>query len=261
MNALTFVSAVRRRLNNPLMGSPSPRQILDRGFDAYRMIGIKANNTGHAWATDEFTLTATTGVRRYDVTTSLAPRFSKPLLVATVPSSVAGVNEPELPLDFTQIEQLPRDWAWLNSSGINWSLWQGDVTQSARWVAFYRTISDTAGFKMWMEIRPTPIATELYRVLYEVGNWQGLMTASAAPTFQLPFPELDAYFIAWTAQSLLPLTRYSSDPSADVGQLQGLAAGLESDLRIYDPIVEAFLASLTVTDLVYGESFADSLGL
>src|SRR5881394_1164506 len=110
MTPQDLIFQVRRRMNNPLYQSPSPRQILDRAIDEYRNATMRANNTGNAWAVKEFTLTTVDGQRRYVIS---AADFSKALLIATVPSSVPGVVEPEIPLEFTQIEQLPNDWEFL----------------------------------------------------------------------------------------------------------------------------------------------------
>jgi hypothetical protein len=259
MLALRFVNLVRRRLDHPLPQKPSPRLVLDHGFAAYRHLTTRANNTGNAWAMDEIVLNTTADTRRYDLTT-IAPRFSKALLVSTVPAANSG--EPELTLDFTQIEQIPRDWAWLQDSGFEFSLWDGLVAQKARLIAFYRQIAAGAtGFKNWLEIRPTPAADEQYRIVYQVGDWQRLADATNLSTFIFPFPELDYYFIAVAAYTLLPHTEWSQDEERDAKKRNMIEAVLKNEIASYQPTVDAFIANLAHTDIVWADSYADSLGL
>jgi len=251
-----LITRIRRRMGKPLPQSPSPKEITDRAIAFYRNATMQANNTGNAWATQEFTLTTDASVRRYEIT---VPDFSKALLVCTVPSSEPGVTQPELPLEFTQLEQLPNDWAFLNDTGWYWSLWWGTVSQRARYSAFYRMVDGSAGFKNFMEIRPTPIADEQYRILYQVGDWSQSMESNL--NFKFPFPELDYYFEALTANSLLSVARWSNDPAYNDAEYKRLSFGLVQDLALYKPTWDAYVASLSVTDIVYCDSFSDFMGI
>lgn len=253
MTPLKLITEVRRRLNGPLAQSPSPRVILDRALAEYRNAVIGANNSGNAWAVNEYTLTATADTRRYEIT---AADFSKALLIATVPAAT-GPIEPEMPLEFTQLERLPEDWAFLRDVGY-WSLWWASVSQKARFAAFYRQ-KEAAGFKNYIEIRPTPDAGEQYRVLYQVGDFTGSVTSDL--DFALPFPELDFYFVTLIADALLPYTRWSNDKNDDGDQLKMLAARFQTDLARYQKTYDDWIASLSVGDIVYADSYADSLGI
>lgn len=254
MTPIQLIAQVRRRLNHPLHQTPSVRQILDRAINEYRNATMTANNTGNAWSVDEFTLTALADTRRYEIT---APGFSKALLVSTIPSSVPGTVEPEQALEFTQIEQLPRDWAWL-ADFSDWSLWAWNVSQKARYAAVFREVAST-GYKNYIEIRPTPEAGEQYRVLYQVGDFSGYVTSSL--DFALPFPEFDFYFTTLVADCLLPITRWSADDAADERFAKNLSGGYIKDLSRYQRTFDDFIAGLSVTDIVYAESFADHCSL
>lgn len=256
MNSVQFINRVRRRLNNPLAQAPTDRQILDRGIDELRNATMTANNTGNAWAVEEYTVTTEADTRRYEVT---ANDFGKALLVCTVPSTVPGVVEPEMPLQFTQLEQLPRDWAWLSDTGWWWSLWLCDVSQRSRYAAFFNFLDGSAGFKTVMEIRPTPQAGELYRVLYQVGDWSQSMNSTVA--FQFPFPSLDFHFVTLISDSLLPVARWTHDENANIRQAVALERGYAKDLERSTPTWEDYISSLSVSDIVWSESFADYQGL
>jgi hypothetical protein len=254
LNPLQLINQVRRRLRDPLNQSPTPRQILDRAIDEYRNAVMRANNTGNAWAVKEFTITTLDNVRRYETT---ATDFSKALLVATVPSSTPGVVEPETALEFTQLEQLPRDWEFLAKMS-SWSLWGWNIPQNARYAACYRSV-ETTGFKNYIEIRPTPDAGEQYRVLYQVGDFSGSIASDLS--FNFPFPELDFYFQTLVCDGLLPMTRWSADEAADDSLMKKLGTQYLKDLARYEQTFMNFVASLSNTDIVYGESFADYAGL
>lgn len=222
-------------------------------MDEYTNSTLKANNTGNAWAVNEYTQTAVADTRRYEITVA---DFSKALLVATVPSSVTGVVEPEKVLEFTQLEQLPKDWAYLADTG-GWSLWFDNVSQRGRYVAVYRR-SEASGFKVYLEIRPTPKAGELYRVLYQVGDWSGNIPTDL--NFAFPFPELNFYFLTLVSDSLLPISRWSADAKENDAEMKRLSYGFTKDLARYQQTFDNFVASLSVSNMVMAESYADYAG-
>lgn len=222
---------------------------MQRGLDEYENAVGRANNTGNAWGINEFTLTTTADTRRYEIT---AADFGKALTVTTVPDSVYA---PESNLEFTQLEQLPNDWAWLSQTSNNWfGLWQGYISQSARYVAFYRKLGAT-GFKHYLEIRPAPIAGELYRVLYQVGQWSSSIPSDL--DFELPLPQLNFYFIALVSLGLLDSAKWADgeDKSAK------LRASLNFDLVRYEDTFKNYIASLSTAQVVFSESYADFCGL
>lgn len=210
---------------------------------------MKANNTGNAWAIKEYTLETEADTRRYEIEDA---DFGKPLLIATVPSSTPGIVEPEQTLEFTQLEQLPNDWAYLSNNSY-WSLWLWGTSQKARYAAFYRQL-DATGFKNYLEIRPTPAADEEYRVLYQVGDWSASVTSDL--NFAFPFPELDFYFVTLVSDCLLYKCRWADGKD----QKAELEAAFGKDLSRYQRTFDDYIASLTVTDIVYAESFADHCG-
>jgi hypothetical protein len=250
MNPQQLIFQVRQRMNNPLYQSPSPRQILNRAIDEYRNAVVRANNTGNAWAVKEYTLTTIDGQRRYQIA---AADFSKALLIATIPDPTPGIIQPEVALEFTQLEQLPNDWEFLAKTA-SWSLWSYGVTQMARFAAHYREV-DAGGFTNYLEIRPTPGANETYRVLYQVGDFSGGIASTM--DFKFPFPELDFYFLTLVCDGLLPLARWTNDGASDEKQGKMLSNQYAKDLIRYEQTFRDFIASLTVSDIVYSDSFAD----
>jgi hypothetical protein len=257
MQPSELISKVRKRLRSsdglPLFQSPSPETILEIGVSEFQNATMRVNNKGDAWAIKEYVLTTTDDTRRYLIT---QPDFGKALSVVTVPEDSRHF---ELELEFTELEQIPNDWAWLSNTQSAASLWQSyGVSQSARYVAFYRQL-ETGGFKNYMEIRPSPIVGENYRVLYQVGEW-GSQIASDL-NFAFPFPEVGYYFIALTANCLLPYTRWTSDAVMDAATKAELKNQFVEDLQRYQETFDNFVASLHRPQLVYAESFADAIGL
>lgn len=252
MLPLEIIDRVRERLRDPIAQRPSPKRILARALDEYQNAVQTANNLGDAWAIGEFTLTAQAGIRRYEITQM---DFGKPLLVATVP---ADDYERELSLEFTQVEQLPKDWAWLKDVG-NWGLlWQWDVSHSARYVAFWRAL-EAKGYKYYCELRPVPTKAEDYRILYQVGEW-----ASKLPEdldFAFPLRELDFYFTALVALGVLDDTRWSRDEAADLRRAAQIKESLLFDLGRYKETFDNYIASLSQSQTVMAESYADYVGL
>lgn len=251
MTPLAFIDRIRRRLDGPLHQTPSPKQILELGIDEYSNATMKANNSGNAWAVKELTVTALADTRRYEIT---AADFAKALLVATVPQN--ELQEPEMILEFTQIEQIPREWAWLSDSP-SFSLWLWNVSQNARYAAVFRESTST-GFRNYLELRPTPEAGEEYRVLYQVGNWSGGITSDNLIDFKLPFPELDFYFITLVADGLLAYCKWSNDPVENAMKAKTLSQSFEKALARYDQTFRDFIASLSVSDIVYADSFGET---
>lgn len=233
--------------------SPDPKTILRRARDEYQHATQKVSNRGDAWAIKEFTLAASTNVRRYLISQA---DFGKALLVATVPEDAQHY---EIELEFTQLEQLPTQWAWLSSTQSAYSLWYSSgVSQSARYVAFFRQL-DATGFQNYLEIRPTPKAAENYRILYQVGEWGSQLPASLV--FAFPFPELDFYFVTLVANCLLPVTRWTENAEADRAAKTELKLALVEDLQRYQSTFDDFVSSLSHSKMVFADSFADHLGL
>lgn len=246
LTPIKFINTVRRRLDGPLYQSPSPRAILDRAIDDYRDAVVSANNTKNAWAVNEYVITAQADTRRYEITPT---DFSKPLLVASVP---ATSGSPEEVIEMSQIEQLPREWAWLDDSSAGYSLWFSTVR--SLWAAVYRR-SEADGFHSYIEFRPTPRAGEQYRILYQVADFKQNINKDNLIDFQLPFPELDFYFIALVAKNLLPYTRWSGSLEADMLKKKELKEGLLEDLERYQKTFDDFISSLSTSDIVYAEPF------
>lgn len=261
MLAPELITKVRRILDNPHAQAPSPRDIIDRAIAEYSDAMNAVNNKADAWSVDEVELTTTADTRRYDVT-AIAPSFSKALAVVTVPSAVAGVIEPEVILEQSSLEQLPKEWAYLADVNWVWSLWADNVTQKGRFVAFYRQVAnDGTGYKQYLEIRPTPEAGEKYRILYQVGNIQDRILPANAMSFVFPLPELDHYFLALIAKGVLYKCRWSDDVNSDRVRRQEIENQLVFDLTRYNKTYQEFTASLTQTQMLTAESYADFLGL
>jgi hypothetical protein len=246
LTPIKFIDNVRRRLDGPLYQSPNPRTILDRAIDAYRNAVTTANNTGNAWAVNELIITALADTRRYEIT---AADFSKVLLIASVPQRP---NDPEEVIEMSQIEQLPREWAWLNGDTAWYSLWYNSARSI--WAAAFRK-SEANGFHSYLEFRPTPKAGEQYRVLYQIGDFKQNINKDNLIDFQLPFPELDFYFIALVAKSLLAYTRWSNSLEADMLKKKELSQAFDEDLAKYQNTFDDFIANLSTSDIVYAEEF------
>jgi len=257
MTPAELITRVRERLGeNVLPQSPSPLQILRRGVDEYQNATIRGNNTGNAWAVSEFVLTTQSDTRRYAIE---VPDFSKALLVSTVPN-YASTYKGERLLNFTQIEQIPNDWSWLSENAGGWyGLWSGSLGGRATYVAFYRQTAGFDGFKNFMEIRPTPGDGEDYRILYQVGDWSKSMGSDLG--FEFPFSDVNFYFTTLVADGLLPYAKWSNNAAEDMEMRKMLKMAFTEDLQRYEQTFRDFIASLSVTGIVWGESYADFVGL
>lgn len=258
MQPSEIISRVRKRLRSsdglPLAQSPSPTAILERAVDEFQNCTQKVSNRGDAWSIKEFVLTTEDNVRRYLIE---QPDFGKALLVATIPEDNRHL---EMELEFTQLEQLPNDWAWLSNTQSGFGLWCGwGVSQRARYVAFFRQLESSGGFRPYMEIRPAPVADEEYRILYQVGEWGSQISSDLL--FAFPFPEVGYYFVALVANCLLPITRWTADKVGDMATKTEIKAGLIEDLQRYQPVFDDFVSSLNHPKMIFAESYADSLGL
>lgn len=237
------------------MQAPSPRQIVARGIDEYANAVMRANNTGNAWAVKEHTLTADEGIRRYDL--SDVPAFGKALLITYLPQS-SGPGDPEIPLEFTQIEQLPREWGWLADTG-EYSFWGLLGWRRRRqYAAVFRTL-ETDGFRSNIEIRPTPKGGDQFRILYQVGQWEPAVRERLQDdvNFDFPFPELDFYFTSLVAHAMLPYTKWTAAEAMNAVKRSELKTALQEDMFRYETTFSDWVRSLSVTDQVFAVNYLE----
>lgn len=244
---LTEIFGVRAMLNSPLNQSPSVLQIVEELEAEYQTLSNDLNNTSNAWAVETYTLTATQGVRAYQIT---ATDFFKALVVTTVPANDAA---PENVLEFTELEHLPQEWSWLGENHGQLL----DSRHSSALIAFYRKLG-TTGEEIWCEIRPTPIQTETYKITYMVGDWWSRVFGNSNYTYSLPHPPMKHLIRAMVAKNLLlkGAVKWSYDPAENLRRAQFTLQSLEDKIARYNKIYQEYKDGLDGADIVYTTSWA-----
>lgn len=253
--ALDEVLGVRSLLNNPLSQAPSFKDILEELEAEYQNVFNETNNTGNAWQVCEYTLTTTEGQRRYRIA---PPQFYKALAVTTVPAD--DNTDPQYPLEFTELEHLPQEWAWLGEN-------KGQLLYSshdAQMVAFYRKLGKM-GAEQWVELRPTPTRTQQYTILYQITDWWVTNSTSLDSTShplsstKMPHSSQRFYIRALVAQNLL-LTgkvQWQFDDKFNLEMGKIVADGLKTKIERYKPVFDEYKDSLDNPDITYISSWAD----
>lgn len=246
------IMGVRSLFGGCLPNSPSNEQIAEELCATYQDVSNKANNTGAAWQVETYTLVVTAGTRIYQLDPALVTKFYKALNVTTVPANDA---EPEVPLEFTEIEYLPQEWAWLAQN-------QGQLmfsNHASGLVAFYRKIDDTVGEQIWAELRPTPNKTESYKILYQVGAWwDGVFSASGQElTAILPNKEYRFHFRSIVARNLLRADKVRWSYGDDTTKYARIYKGLDDRINEGKQAFEDHLATLDNSDIVELMSWSD----
>lgn len=238
------ISLVRAELSAPLApftNAPSDLQIADELMSEYQHSINQIGNKSTARHSGTATLSVVAGTRAYQVSDAA---FGKPLLVTTVPTD--NNVYPEYPLEFTELEQIGREWAWLDNA--NGSLWYSN--HSAYYIAFY-TKFGSGGIENWCEIRPTPDKAETYKILYTIGDassYFGLIKA-------LPYPEFTRFFTANTAINLLPKTMWSNDMQVNLAKGQMLLPTLMDKRERYGREWDTHKDTLNHSDIVYADGY------
>jgi len=243
---LDEILGVRSMLVNPLSQSPTPEDIIEELENVYQTVTNMGNNSGNSWQIETVTLVTTAGTREYQLDSDLVQDFYKPLLVTTVPEND---SQPEYQLEFTELESLPSEWAWLgqNQGSLLWT------SHSSQVIAFYRKMGVDSE-EIWCEMRPTPNSTQQYKILYQVGDWWSNL---AVTNYTLPNKEFRFHFRALAARNLLPKTRWSyGDDTAKKAEIK---ENLDRRIAMGTPILNDHLMSLDNSDAVAISSYADEV--
>lgn len=243
------LNGVRSMLGNPLPQAPTIKDITEELEAVYQENTNIGNNTGIAWQVDSFVLTATAGQRTYVLDPDVVIDFYKALTVTTVPTSD---SDPEYTLEFTEIEHLPQEWAWLGQN-------QGillDSSHSSGLVAFYRQLG-RAGEEIVCELRPTPNSTQQYTVWYQVGDWWERVFQNSDTAYTLPNKEYRFYFRALAARNLLPKCQWSY--GQDKERYENIKEMLDRRIVMSKKVYDDGLATIDNADVIRLDSYADTV--
>jgi len=257
------IMGVRAVLDDPLPQSPSADNIIQALEEVYQWVTNRTNNTGNSWQVDTYTLTTVANQRVYDLTDDLliatvSGGFYKPLIVTTIPDDT---NTPEVILEFTELESLPHEWAWLSANNGNLYF----SSHSGRYIAFYRQLSQASGStgeRLMLEIRPTPSKVENYKILYQVGNWWDRVfetNPSDALDYRLPHQEYRFHLRRLAARTLLPRARWTHDEAYNDMKRKEIALSLQVEIDHSAEAFEAHIASLDQADVIRLDSWADDV--
>lgn len=247
------ILGVRVMLNNPLPQSPSFQDILEELEAEYTTLTNTTNATGNAWQVDNYTLTTVAGTYDYAIT-PVAPAgdFFKALNVTTIPEDVD--TSPQYMLEFTELEHIPNEWAWLGESRGQFMYSSHD----SQIIAFYRKIT-SAGESLRCQIRPTPTQVQTYNILYQVSDWWSLIDDSLGLAFTMPHSSQKFYLRALVAQNLLMKgnVSWSFDAVENYKMSNLVAKGLEMRLERYRQVFEEYRGTLDNPDLTEISSWAE----
>lgn len=249
-NVLTEVLGVRSLLADPLNNAPSMDDIIEALEEVYQYVTNLTNNTGNAWQVDTLTISTTAGTREYQLDSEEVVDFYKALRVTTVPPDDSN---PEYILEFTEVEQLSREWSWLGQN--NGQLFSS--SHSAQVIAFYRKLG-TDGEELWCEFRPTPNADEDYKVLYQVGDWWDRVFAQGDMLYSLPNREYRFHLRRLAAELLLPKTQWSYDKVADNARKMEIASVLSNAIARGSKAFDEHIASLDNADILQLDVWSDT---
>ncbi len=248
-SVLNEVIAIRSLLNNPLPQSPSFESILE-GIEAeYTLATQQTNNKGNAWQKAEVSFTTSAGVREYQILTD-DNDFDKPLVVTTVPANNSAY--PEYVLEFTEVENISKEWGW---TGTN----KGQFTMSShdsQLIAFFHKLTDE-GDEVWCELRPTPSKAQVYKVMYQVGDWWARVFATQDLGYNLPYSMHKHYLRALVAQNLLYKCRWSFDAVADAMTKKEIGETLANQISRHKPVYDEWIGSLVVPDVIEASAWAN----
>lgn len=246
---LQEVLGVRNLLDNPLSQAPSFKQIVEELQAEYQYITNDTNNTGNSWQIGETTLTTVSGQYRYDLSVT---DFYKALNVTTVPGDING--QPQYTLEFTEFENMPKEWAWLSPTRGQYMYSSHD----SQLIAFYRTQDSTTGEVLKCEIRPVPNRVQDYKILYQITDW---WTDHESAAYKLPHSSQRYYVRALVAQNLLLRggVKWSFDEVKNFTKGKIVAEGLKTRLERYKAVYDEYKDTLDIPDITEADSWADWL--
>lgn len=245
---LTEIHGVRSVLGNPLANAPTPEDIAEALEETFQLVTNITNNTGNGWQIGTLNISATAGTYVYQIETPFDD-FYKALSVVTVPTNI---NDPEYVLEFTEIEHIPQEWAYLNETGrLYYS------THSANFIAFYRKLG-VDGETIWCEIRPVPAQDETYKITYQIGSWWDRIENTS---FTLPHREFRFHLRRLAAQTLLHKCRWSYDEQKNALKKVEVGSILDRAIAMGAKTFDDHIASLDNADIVEMETFGDRYGL
>lgn len=248
---LSEVMGVRVMLNNPMPQAPAFKDILEELEAEYQHLTNDLNNTGNAWQVDNYTLTTVAGTYEYEITPT-NKEFYKALNVTTIPSNTSV--DPQYVLEFTELEHMPQEWAWLGQNRGQYMYSSHD----SQMIAFYRKIT-VSGEKLYCQIRPTPTEAQSYNILYQVTDWWGRISSGTGTDFYMPHSSQRFYIRALVAQNLLlkGMVRWSFDDVRNFKTGQLVAKSLEVRINRYKQAYDEYIDSLDNPDLTMIDAWAD----
>jgi len=248
---LSEITGVRVMLNNPLPQSPSFKDILEELEAEYQHLTNSLNNTGNAWQIENYTLTTAAGTYEYEINPA-SGEFYKALNVTTVPDDDS--IDPQYLLEFTELEHIPKEWAWLGQSRGQYMYSSHD----SQMIAFYRQITDS-GEKLYCQLRPTPTRVQTYNILYQVTDWWPRVGETDNLTFKMPHASQKFYIRALVAQNLLlkGMVKWSFDDVKNYKTGTLVAQALEIRLARYKQAYDEYIDSLDNPDLTMIDVWAD----
>lgn len=224
MTISQILADVRLALDEPNHQHPTERHLFTFLMHQVQHFHNEMQNTGENWDVNSFILTVQPSVSDYEITTALAPRFSKPIYVLTSKSNDPTFNQHEVPIWDIQNFDLPPGKAgsmpWLTEM------------HSACAMGFYQQ----GGMgKCYVKVAPVPTASVEYEIWYEGGVMPMLDLAST-----VLMPEHHHLLVYRTAISALPMTKWDgliNTPDLHIAKQNLLLGILREQEQRYD---EAF---------------------
>lgn len=244
------VQGVRQILGWPLDNSPGVYEIVKDIEAEYQAMTNKLNFTENAWSVAEYTLSTVAGTYRYRLDNAIN-YFQKALMISTVPANTAG--DPEYVLEYYELENIPKEWAWLGVGKGQYMFSSHD----SQLFAIYRTMA-AEGERIYMEMRPIPNSAQDYKILYQQGNWIPAMESTGL-TFVLPHESQRYLMRNKVAQKLLyrGVVKWSHDDRINAVKSASILRGIEMSIKELADDFKDYKASLETVDIVYTDAWAD----
>lgn len=233
------VSNVRTiRLDNPYQQAPNLHQIVGSFLQFEQLMANRLNSTGKPWSVKSFEFTSDPDTDTYNVETGGTPPvpitdFGKPLLIE---KETGDSNYPWSQVYFDDFNQ--QEYGVI-PSGVSevgaWGLF--GVTQEK--FTFYRegVINPVMKFRL----NPLPQDAKNYVIWYAVGA----IGITNALTVNYAIPEHAHLVEVQTAIANLPRSRWREDEDFNRKKREELAAGLDFELSILQPVFDQYVRELT----------------
>lgn len=183
--------------------------------------------------------------------------FYKALAVTTVPENINA--DPEYVLEFTELEHLPKEWAWLSQNKGQYM----ESSHDAQLIAFYRKMG-TYSEEIWCQIRPIPSKAESYKILYQQSDWwDKFLDSTNYAEFRTPHSTQRMYIRGLVALNLLykGSVKWSFNDMKNELKTKSLIEGLEKRVARYRKSFDEYKDSLDQSDIVYATAWANELGM